>query len=219
MSSGPFLRAPNLDGLGIDHGFGMRGSFEAAPARLARAQQIHGVRVLEVQAEGERDEADAVFSTAPGLAVGVITADCVPVLLAARRPRPIVAAVHAGWRGSALEISKTVVEHLQEAEGVRPGDWVAAIGPHIGPCCYEVDEPVRRAIRDDSVFAGAERRDHWMLDLGALNQAQLVRSGVLQQEIARVGGCTFCQPESFESYRRDRGSGRLLHYLRVPDPA
>ena len=119
-SSGPFLRAPILSELGIDHGFGTRGSFEAAPARLARAQQVHGVRILEVQAEGQSDEADALFAISPGLAVGVVTADCVPVLLASRRPRPIVVAVHAGWRGSAREIAKSVVEHLQEAQGVWP---------------------------------------------------------------------------------------------------
>ncbi|NRA03441.1 MAG: peptidoglycan editing factor PgeF [Myxococcales bacterium] len=219
MSSGPFLRAPILSELGIDHGFGTRGSFEAAPARLARAQQVHGVRILEVQAEGQSDEADALFAISPGLAVGVVTADCVPVLLAARRPRPIVVAVHAGWRGSAREIAKSVVEHLQEAQGVWPGEWLAVIGPHIGPCCYEVDAPVRRAIRDEAVFARGERRDHWMLDLGALNQAQLVRAGIPEEQIARVGGCTFCQPENFASYRRDRGSGRMLHYLRVPNSA
>ena len=217
MSREAFLRAPMLAELGIDHGFGMRGSFEAAPGRLARVRQNHGVRLVEAKGEGESGPADALFSTAPGLAVGVITADCVPVLLAASHPRPIVAAVHAGWRGSALEIAQCVVKRLEETQGVCPDAWWAAIGPHIGPCCYEVDAPVRHAIRDESVFVRTERPEHWMLDLGALNRAQLLRCGVLPERITRVGGCTFCHPGDFASYRRDRESGRMLHYLRVPD--
>ena len=218
MNPETFLRAPILAELGIDHGFGMRGSAEAAPARLARAKQDHGARGLEARGEGEGEEADAIFTDSPGRAVGVVTADCVPVLLAARGAS-IVAAVHAGWRGSALEIAKKVVEHLHRARALLPSEWVAVIGPHIGPCCYEVDLPVRRAISDDSVFERAERRDHWMLDLGALNQAQLVRAGVPEPQIQRVGGCTFCEPENFASYRRDRTSGRMLHYLRAPNLA
>ena len=91
---------------------------------------------------------------------------------------------------------------------------VAAIGPHIGPCCYEVDDPVRERIPDDAVFAPASRPGHYMLDLFELNRRQLVRAGVTR--IERVGGCTCCEPERYASYRRSGSGQRMLHWVRMP---
>jgi len=212
MSETPFLRAAGFDALGIAHGFGMRGSAEAAPAGVALARQVHGVTLVRAPFAG-RPDADALWSSEPGTAVAVVTADCVPILIA-RRDGGIAAAVHAGWRGSAARIAARTVRALAEATGTPPGDFVAAIGPHIGPCCYEVDEPVLAAIPERSVFRPA-RSGHAMLDLFALNRLQLVGAGVPARTIERVGGCTSCDSFRYFSYRRDKVAGRLLHFVRA----
>ena len=93
-------------------------------------------------------------------------------------------------------------------------DIAAAIGPGIGPCCYEVDAPVLNAIPERSVFHPAKRPDHAMLDLFALNRLQLIGAGVPARAIERVGGCTMCDPELYFSFRRDRIAGRMLHWGR-----
>jgi purine-nucleoside/S-methyl-5'-thioadenosine phosphorylase / adenosine deaminase len=213
VSGSPFLRAPGFDAAGIDHGFGMRGSAEAAPRDVALAKQVHGVTLVRAPFAG-RPEADALWSEMPGTAVGVVTADCVPILIAHRDGR-FVAAVHAGWRGSAARIGALTVRALVRETGVPPSELIAAIGPHIGPCCYEVDEPVLAAIPERSVFRPA-RPGHAMLDLFALNRLQLVGAGVPAHAIERVGGCTACDSERYWSYRRDKVAGRLLHFARVP---
>lgn len=214
MSNEPFERARSFEELGIEHGFGMLGSNEAAPADVSLARQVHGVTLVRAPFRGKlRPEADAVWSAAPGVAVAVVTADCVPILLADRRGR-FACAIHAGWRGSAARIAKLTVQAITRATDTRPGDLVAAIGPHIGPCCYEVDEPVMAAIPERSVFRPV-RAGHAMLDLFALNRLQLVGAGIPALAIERVGGCTSCDSTRYASYRRDKASSRLLHFVRT----
>jgi hypothetical protein len=143
----------------------------------------------------------------------VVTADCVPILIA-RVDGSLVCAIHAGWRGTAARVAARSVRALVNATGTPPGDFVAAIGPHIGPCCYEVDEPVLSAIPERSVFRPA-RPGHAMLDLFAANRAQLVGEGIPARAIERVGGCTACDSARYVSYRRDKVAGRLLHFVRA----
>ncbi|MFI5314788.1 MAG: polyphenol oxidase family protein [Myxococcota bacterium] len=213
MRDGPFLRARGLEALGVEHGFGMRGSAEAAPRDVELARQVHGSALARAPLAA-RPEADALWSAAPGTAVGVVTADCVPILVAGAGGR-FVCAIHAGWRGSAARIAARTVRALAQATGTRPSAFVAAIGPHIGACCYEVDGPVLAAIPERSVFRPA-RAGHAMLDLFALNRLQLVGAGVPARAIERVGGCTACDSSRYASYRRDGTAGRLLHFARVP---
>ena len=213
MSDSPFLRAKGFAALGIEHGFGMLGSAEAAPPDVALARQVHG-RALARAPFAARPDADAVWSDAPGAAVGVVTADCVPILVADTEGR-FVCAIHAGWRGSAARIAAHTVRALARLTGVPPSRLAAAIGPHIGPCCYEVDEPVLAAIPERSVFRPV-RPGHAMLDLFALNRLQLVGAGVPAGRIERVGGCTSCDPDRYASYRRDKRAGRLLHFVCRP---
>jgi purine-nucleoside/S-methyl-5'-thioadenosine phosphorylase / adenosine deaminase len=214
VSAGPFLRAPGFEALGIEHGFGMRGSDQAAPPDLALPRQVHGVTVVRAPFAG-RPDADAAWSDLPGTAVGVVTADCVPILIAHRDGR-FACAAHAGWRGSAGRIAAHSVRALTQATNTRPSDFVAAVGPHIGPCCYEVDAPVMSAIPERSVFRPVPGKPgHAMLDLFALNQLQLIGAGVPARAIERVGGCTACDSTRFLSYRRDKVAGRLVHFVRV----
>jgi YfiH family protein len=206
VSSPAFLRSRLLDEIGVEHGFGTRFSAEAAPEDVHFAKQVHGSALVRAPFGG-KPEADAVWTDAPGTAVGVVTADCVPILIAERSGR-VVCAIHAGWRGSAARIAAKTVRALR-------GDLVAAIGPHIGSCCYEVDAPVISAIPERSVFAPAAKPGHAMLDLFALNRLQLVGAGVPARAIERVGGCTMCDRELYFSFRRDRVSGRMLHFVRT----
>ncbi len=214
MSESAFERSRQLESLGVEHGFGMLGSHEAAPVDVQRAKQVHGVALARTPLDGP-PEADAVWSDSPRAAVGVVTADCVPILLAHEAGR-FVCAIHAGWRGSAARIAALTVRALIRVTGAKPQALVAAIGPHIGPCCYEIDAPVLAAIPERSVFAPAKRRGHAMLDLFALNRLQLVGAGVSAARIERVGGCTFCNPSRYASYRRDGRKAQLLHFARVP---
>jgi YfiH family protein len=210
------LTHPLLEQLGVAHGFGVRGAPE--PAGLLRPRQVHGVQV--VSAADCRaplpPEADAVLSEEPGVPIGVATADCVPILCASMGGN-WVAAVHAGWRGLARGVVAASIDALRRRD--PQADWIAVIGPHIGPCCYEVDDPVLDALRhelgDASVSATSTptRPGHARIDLGALCEVALERAGV-----ARIGRlqdcCTRCDATRFHSYRRDGAhAGRLLHHV------
>jgi YfiH family protein len=199
------MKSELLSSIGVEHGFDLRDDDEA----LWRARQVHGTTLAERPGPG--DEADALFTRRPGHAVAVATADCVPLLLACPAG---VAAVHAGWRGTAAGIAGLAVERLCGELGAGPADWRVAIGPHIGPCCYEVDEPVRAAVGEGPHLA-AGRPGHWQLDLFELNRAQLLAAGVLASRIERVGGCTLCAPERHPSHRRDQSGERMLHWIRM----
>jgi YfiH family protein len=217
------LRDRALAKRGIAHGFGVRGA--PAPAGLLRPRQVHGATVVAAELcgpPGPAPEADAVVASAPGLSVGVVTADCVPILLVAA-DGAAVAAVHAGWRGLARGVIAAGVAAVARAARAEPRDVVAAIGPHIGRCCYEVDAPVLDAL----VHAlGAEveaswcavREGHALLDLGHAARVALARAGVPEAAIGDdAARCTACDRERFHSYRRDGPqAGRLVHFVEVP---
>ena len=217
MSAEPFLHCDAMRDMGVEHGLGTRASQDAEVADVTFVRQVHGTRCLRVPAAMADAQADALFTTQPGLAVGVRTADCVPLLLVDVHFRA-VAAVHAGWRGSAAGIAERTVVDLAADLGVQPADWIVAIGPHIGSCCYEVDRPVRDAIRDPEVLRPGSRPGHYDLDLLALNTLQLVRAGVQPENIHPVGGCTHCHSKVYASYRHDRTAERMVHYVRMPAP-
>jgi YfiH family protein len=217
---------PLLARCGVEHGFGVRGSL--APQGCLRPRQVHGAEVAraeEWRASQAPPEADAVVASRPGAVVGVVTADCVPILLAAARGKG-VAALHAGWRGLARGVVRAGVAELARASGADTTRVVAAIGPHIGACCYEVDAPVLDAIQGElgsAALAGATpvRSGHWMLDLGALAALALKQAGLPRAAIGTAAAsCTACDRERFHSYRRDGArAGRLVHFAAVPRPA
>ena len=170
----------------------------------ARLKQVHGDAVLEARA-GACGEGDALVSARTGLALEIATADCVPILLAGAHR---IGAVHAGWRGIAAGVVARAVERFDE-----PGRLFAAIGPAIGPCCYEVEESVAEAVAVASpgaaVVARRSERGRPMLDLQAAVAAQLAAAGVT--EIETLTACTRHHPEWLWSYRRDgAGAGRNL---------
>jgi polyphenol oxidase len=155
---------------------------QAGAARLAQGHQVHGTQVV-VDGQGGED-ADGQVTTQAGVAAIVLVADCLPVALAGPDATGVV---HAGWRGLAGGVLEAGVAALGR------GPVVAAIGPGIGPCCYEVGDDVR------AVFDTAERT----LDLKAVACARLRAAGV--EQIHDCGLCTACDPRRFFSHRRDRG--------------
>jgi YfiH family protein len=212
------LRHPLLDAARVEHGFGVRGL--APPPGLRRPQQVHGARVVLAAdcAGAQAPSADAVVSALPGVPVGVVTADCVPILVATEAG-DAVAAIHAGWRGLACGVIAAAIEALRAEAGGAQG-LVAAIGPHIGACCYEVDEPVLEALAP--AFGGElgaalrpARPGHAWLDLGLLARTALLRAGLSPGALGLLPrACTRCDSVRFHSYRREgAAAGRLHHYI------
>jgi YfiH family protein len=210
------LRHALLRDCGVAHGFGVRGT--RPPADLARPRQVHGAQVAALGPDGSvaPREADAIVSALPGRAVGIVTADCLPILMAAA-DGGAVAAVHAGWRGLARGV---VAAALRALRARTDAEIVAAIGPHVGPCCYEVDAPVIDALRaglGDALSHALHpaRPGHAQLDLAAVARAALRREGLAEDSVgALADACTCCGVERFHSYRRDgAAAGRLVHFI------
>ena len=202
-------RVPELDELPwLLHGFGTRVSDIPAQFRnLATLKQIHSAACVAAAGRtGVLGEGDALLETTPGSVVAVKTADCLPVLLVDERLRA-VAAVHAGWRGTAARIVARAVEAMGERFGTRPADLHAAIGPGIGPCCYEVGPEVA------AQFPGqpGAGKPGGRLDLVDETARQLAGGGVTPERIHASYLCTRCRADEFHSFRRDREAAGRMH--------
>ncbi|RKG92996.1 peptidoglycan editing factor PgeF [Corallococcus sp. CA053C] len=194
---------------------------QAAGAKLGalcRVSQVHGDVVLEARGAPDDElrptlgEADALWTEEEGTWVAVGTADCVPVLLVDPEGRR-VAAVHSGWKGTELEISARTVEALA-ARGSRPERLLAAVGPCIQACCYEVSPELgdrfRARFGPDVVREGVKPH----LDLPRAVKASLVKAGLKPTHVDVLQACTACERERFFSHRRDAGlTGRHLNFV------
>jgi len=179
--------------------------------------QVHGSRIFILDSQFSENgelEYDAVISCEQGLTLCVKTADCVPVLLADRNLKA-VAAVHAGWRGTSLQIAAKCAAFLFENFGVRRQDLLAAIGPAIGPCCYEVDSVVydEMARSAAAFFKETGEKGKWKLDLPGVNRSQLLNTGIPPENISCSGLCTACRTDMFFSHRAERMTGRQLNFI------
>ncbi len=216
----------------------------AEEMEFAALRQFHSslVRIFQ-KAPRERLKGDALATRKRGLLLTVQTADCVPILLADTRKR-VVAAVHAGWRGTAARVAQKTVGDLRMQFGTRPEDVVAAIGPAIGSCCYEVGPNVAHEFGCQFAEAkewfegpfgplstgdeptpflwlqfdppGHERPKRVNLDLAAANRWQLEEAGVPADRIFSCGLCTSCRTDWLFSYRREGlRSGRLMSAIGI----
>ncbi|MBZ5526345.1 MAG: peptidoglycan editing factor PgeF [Acidobacteriia bacterium] len=208
---------------------------------LAPLKQIHSdiIRLFDAPS-AEPCRGDASATDRPGLLLAVQTADCVPILLVDPRRRA-VAAIHAGWRGTLRRIAEKTAGLMRMRYGSRPADLLAAIGPSIGPCCYDVGTEIARDF--DSQFARAadffdELRTgdepnplQWLnqmppghqpppknvfLDLRKANQSQLLDAGLRPKNIFTSSLCTACHPDLLFSYRKQGPrSGRLMSIVGI----
>jgi YfiH family protein len=219
-----------------------------APATpLVTVRQIHSnvIRIAGVsEASRERPaKADGLMSDEPGMLLGVQTADCIPVLVADSKRRA-VAAIHAGWRGTASRIVESGVGRMRLEFGSRPEDLMAAIGPGIGPCCYAVGDEVLSSFESQFAYARELFREVYdadpvrtrypmlfltqrapghseigpslHLNLVEANRRQLLDAGVKPRAIKVTGGCTSCQPELFFSHRASQGhAGRMMSVIGI----
>jgi polyphenol oxidase len=214
---------------GLTQGFGRRvpgtraEAREAARKRFAMAgdvfflKQVHGARVVSPP-WNEPPEADAAATNAVGALLAIETADCLPVLIVDPMSRR-VAAAHAGWRGTAARVAEAAVKTLI-ASGSRPEDLVAALGPSIGPCCYEVGPDVVEAFGSAQTrFFKAGTADRRFVDVAAANRAQLEGLGVRADAIDHLDLCTKCREDLFFSYRRDgANAGRMISVIGFSRP-
>jgi polyphenol oxidase len=186
---------------------------------------------------------DGLITTQPGLLLAIQTADCIPVLVADRKQR-VVAAFHAGWRGTVQRIVESGVGRMRLEFGSKPGGLIAAIGPGIGACCYAIGEEVFSAFESQFTYGRELFREVYdtdpvrtkypmlfltqrapghssigpnlHLDLIEANRRQLLDAGVRPRSIHLVGGCTSCQPDMFFSHRASRGhAGRMMSVIGI----
>ena len=203
------------------------------PGRVVGLNQVHGRAVVHVdrsvtpraldQMHNDRPRADAVISDAPDVAIVVRAADCVPLLIADTRTGA-VAAVHAGWRGTAARVAAAAVEEMHRQFGTDAADLMVAIGPAIGPCCYEVGSD----LVDAFAAAGHERYliDRWFmtprdgkmrLDVVGANRDQLILAGVREENVHACGLCTAMHLDVLTSYRAEKSAaGRIAGAIRAP---
>lgn len=189
------------------------------PDRLTTCAQVHGnnVQVVTEDLIGRGavsfadtiPETDALITNLADVPLLLFYADCVPVLLA----DPVTGAIglaHAGWRGTAAQIAKKTVWAMTEAFGVNPDNLLAAIGPSIGSCCYEVDDVVRDRMPGYEACFAAKCDGKYLLDLWQVNRQQLLEAGIALSNISTADVCTNHNPELFFSYRYENGkTGRM----------
>jgi len=226
-----FLQSQALDRIpGVVHAFSTRRW--AGPGDLNRVQflaaigatgwpllklkLVHSGIVIDMRdtsAANDAIEGDAAITALRGVMLGVQTADCVPILIADARGAA-VAAVHAGWRGTAARITEATVVALSEKYSVNRKNLVASIGPHIGACCYEVGIDVVEAIGEPALFEYKANGAKPHLNLAEANRRQLISAGLPENQIATTSLCTRCREDLFYSYRRDRKkAGRMLSVI------
>lgn len=198
-------------------------AFDVANDALLTVRQVHGNDILVVDAPNEdvshflTVESDAIITNQTGLMVGICVADCVPILLLDPEKR-VIAAVHAGWQGTASKLASKTVAAMKTQFGCNPASVQAAIGPCISQCCYEVDAPVKQVFVQnglawDSVTVPSGE-NKWKLDLAAANRDLLTSAGISSASIQVADMCVSCQKELFFSYRRDNGeTGRQMGFI------
>lgn len=204
--------------LGLDwlhHGFGTRASEGwAPPERTVTLRQVHSATVWKAnEPAGCLGEGDALVTDRAGVTLAIRTADCMPLLLADPHGRT-VAAVHAGWRGTASGIAAAAVERMRREFGARPADIHAAIGPGIARCCYEVGEEVIRRLQ--KYLGQRTPAAPAKVDLAEVNRQQLEECGLDPARIHVARLCTHCRADDFHSFRRDKEhAGRMVSAIGI----
>ncbi len=186
--------------------------------RIITMSQVHGDHIVEVNDSRlkEAGEADGMITEQRNLFLAVLTADCVPILFSVSGQK-LVAVVHAGWRGTMAGIALKMVHTLRDQYDVKPDSLEVAMGPAIGPCCYEIGADVSEQLVQrwgdlaDRCLRTREGKN--FLDLRELNNSLLEKAGVLPERIFKIGTCNSCASDDFFSYRRMGETGRQISFI------
>jgi YfiH family protein len=198
-------------------------AFAIPEERLVLMGQIHGDRIFILDGDdlppGSIPECDGLITDRPGVALGIRTADCVPLLFV-DPVRRVIGVAHAGWRGTALGIASKMVDLFEKRFSSRVEDIMASVGPAIGVCCYQVDAPVYAAFVSrpgaDDFLHSCPEEGKWMLDLASANRIELMDRGMPAGNILSAGHCTSCLRELFFSHRASLGcTGRQVNFIMV----
>ena len=162
------------------------------------------------------EDCDALITNEKNIVLTILTADCVPVLLYDTEKK-VVAAIHAGWKGTKAKIVAKTVLKMKEIYACEPKNIIAAVAPSIGSCCYEVGVDVAKHFFDipDGFTKAGEK---YMLDLPLINKKQLLDAGLIDENIEMSGVCTACEVDRYFSYRKEQGcSGRFMSMIGMVD--
>jgi YfiH family protein len=168
--------------------------------------QKHTDKIVVLDFDRSERIGDGVVTKERGIMIGVQVADCVPILLFDRR-RDVVAAVHAGWRGTASGILKKMIELMERRYHSFKDDIILSIGPSIRWCCYEVGYDVLEAVKKETGNGDyfLEKGQKYCLDLPTANKYQALGAGIKEKNIWLSNECTYCLPEKYYSYRFSKG--------------
>ena len=190
---------------------------------IVTIRQVHGNEVIKISRKEPSlyasVEADAIITDLPGVAIGVLTADCLPMLLY-DPVKKAIAVVHAGWRGTVAGVAERAIEELTKEYATDPDNLQAVIGPHIGPCCYTVGTEV---VNEFSAAYGNSTGalsgvGSIKFDLAIANYIQLLKAGVKEKNVSRENPCTMCRADLFHSFRRDgEQAGRQLSFIMIKE--
>jgi polyphenol oxidase len=196
----------------LDHGFGTSTGSPVGHESVASLNQIHSDIIHRISFEGDKQaNGDGLFTSQPDLWISIRTADCIPILLVDPNNH-VVAAVHAGWRGTVDRIVLKTVERLKRECHSNPKELLVAIGPGISECCFEVGEEV--ASRFETTFVTTQLAGKAKIDLKKANLEQLLMAGVQAANVEVSEACTV-STLGFHSYRRDKTEGRMISAIRI----
>jgi YfiH family protein len=193
--------------------------------QLITMDQVHGDRIwiIDKPLQSSRSflnhPSDALLTDQPDIAIGVLTADCVPILLVEPK-RSAIGIIHAGWRGTLLGIAQKALHKMTHHFGTHPEDLLVAIGPSIGECCYEVDEAVMGPFRSSQwnwqAFSKHKEKDRWFLNLARANIDQMRDSGMRDERCCWIRVCTRCHTDILFSYRAEGpGTGEQISFIQL----
>lgn len=197
-------------------------SFDLEPHLFLTVNQVHGTEILVIDQPNpevshfQRVDSDAIITNQRNILIGILVADCFPVILYDRQ-KQVAGVVHLGWRGTAAGLLTRTVQAMKEIFGCQPEHIFAAVGPGIAAHSYEVDRPVRDAFRKGTGqwerIAAEVSLGHWQLDLQKSILLQLDAAGIDRTAVDLVKECTCCHKETMFSYRRDKGrTGRQMGF-------
>lgn len=189
---------------------------------LVIMNQVHGSSVIAVDSafDFKRPDADAAVTNLKHAPLGILTADCMPALFYDPANKAIGAA-HAGWKGTLEDVCVKTIKAMRGAFGSRPEEIIAAFGPYIGPCCYNVKDDMLDKFK--TAFGGSAqdffvKRNGLCLNIGKANLNRLLSAGLRPENISSTAPCTSCENSRFFSYRKENGkTGRQLSFIMLSD--